>query len=72
MEKRFPVLFESKEKCCGCSACLAACPVDAISMKRDEEGFEYPSVDEEKCVGCQTCLSVCVFKRDQKEKGLMQ
>lgn len=60
--KNVPILFETKEKCCGCSACFAICPKEAISMFVDEEGFEYPHVDAERCVGCHMCLKVCPFK----------
>lgn len=60
--KRVPVLYERKEECCGCTACYAICPHKAISMVEDEEGFEYPQVDENKCVGCLLCLSVCQYR----------
>lgn len=63
MGKGLPVLFERKEECCGCTACYAVCPKLAISMKEDEEGFEYPEVDETKCVGCHLCLRVCPMKQ---------
>ena len=46
-------------KCCGCSACYAVCPVGAISMRPDEEGFLQPVVDGEKCVRCGKCGKVC-------------
>lgn len=68
-EKEFPILYEIKENCCGCTACYAVCPVQAISMQPDEEGFLYPKVNDEKCIKCYKCLSVCAFKNDQKEKG---
>lgn len=42
MKKKEPVLYEKKEECCGCTACYAICPKEAISMIEDEEGFEYP------------------------------
>ena len=61
--KEIPVLFETKEMCCGCSACYSVCPQDAITMTEDEEGFSYPSIDEEKCVGCRMCVNVCPMKR---------
>ena len=39
-----------KSKCCGCTACYNACPVNCISMKEDDEGFLFPEIDGEKCV----------------------
>lgn len=44
--KEIPVLYKRKEECCGCTACYAICPIEAISMVEDEEGFEYPQIDE--------------------------
>lgn len=49
----------SKEECCGCSACLAACPSNCISMNEDKEGFLYPYIDEEQCVKCGLCEKAC-------------
>ena len=46
MERAIPVLYKRKEECCGCTACYAICPKEAISMVEDEEGFEYPQIDE--------------------------
>lgn len=57
-----PKLFINKEECCGCSACYAICPKNAIRMEEDNEGFLYPNIDEEKCIGCKQCLKVCPFK----------
>lgn len=48
----FPVLYEKKEECCGCTACLALCPQDAIHMAENEEGFLYPLLDKDRCTGC--------------------
>lgn len=55
------MLLREKEKCCGCSACEAICPADAISMVLDEDGFYYPWMDESKCINCGKCLKICVF-----------
>ena len=65
-------LYLNKENCCGCSACYSICPVSAIEMEEDKEGFLYPVIDREKCIKCRRCLSVCAFKSDQKKKGFLQ
>lgn len=57
-----PILFVKKEECCGCAACSDTCPMDAILMEPDEEGFDYPIIDEKKCVRCLRCIRVCPFK----------
>lgn len=46
-------------QCCGCTACYAACPKKAISMKMDNEGFLYPIINSIKCVDCGLCEKVC-------------
>ena len=48
----------NKEQCCGCTACKSICPINAISMVKDEQGFKYPNISEE-CVNCGLCIKVC-------------
>ena len=57
-----PELYLARENCCGCTACFAICPVDAILMRPDEM----------RCVRCYQCISVCVFKEGQREKGYIK
>lgn len=59
-----PELFnkETPSQCCGCSACFAICPTDAITMQPDSEGFSYPSVDYNRCIKCNKCINVCPLK----------
>ena len=45
-----------KKDCCGCTACVFVCPVKAISLRADEQGFAYPFIDKEKCIDCGACL----------------
>ncbi len=56
--------IKGKKECCGCTACAAICPHDAITMQPDRLGFLYPSVDKQRCVDCGLCLKVCSFSPD--------
>lgn len=58
-----------KEKCCGCSACVQACPKHCISFGEDNEGFRYPLVNKDICVDCHICEKVCpvINSNDPKE-----
>lgn len=49
----------SRDKCCGCEACVQICPTGCISLKEDGEGFLFPQVDVKKCINCSKCDSVC-------------
>lgn len=55
MNEMIHVGLLSKEKCCGCTACYSICTRGAISMKRDEQGFSYPEIDENLCTQCGLC-----------------
>lgn len=54
----------NKDECFGCEACAQSCPVSAIEMKKDEEGFNYPIIDEEKCIHCDKCHRVCPYENE--------
>ena len=61
------LLYQEKKDCCGCEACMAVCPKNAIQMRADEYGVNYPWIDDNKCISCGLCKRVCAF---QKEKEL--
>lgn len=52
-------------ECCGCYACEQVCPVNAITMEKDSEGFYYPHADD-KCIHCNLCAKVCVKKENHQ------
>ncbi len=56
----------TKEDCCGCTACAMVCPTKAIVMVSDEEGYLYPSLNCELCVGCAQCEQVCPMMNRQE------
>lgn len=45
--------------CTSCQLCSAVCPVDAIEIKLDIEGFYKPFIYDKKCIDCGKCVSVC-------------
>ena len=62
------IRITEKQRCCGCSACQAACPKNCIALEADEEGFLYPSVNMDNCIKCRTCLHVCPMIHPAEEK----
>ena len=57
------LITNEKEKCCGCKACVDACPFGAITMK-SQEHFLYPAVDNTLCKKCGRCEDVCPYNYD--------
>lgn len=60
--------FSARARCCGCGACVAICPVKAITMKSDNEGFFYPSINAQLCCKCGKCRSVCIYDNQQERE----
>lgn len=53
------IKLSNKSDCCGCTACISACQHNAVTMKKDEEGFLYPHFNQTKCINCGLCKKVC-------------
>lgn len=52
------------EKCCGCGECKYICPTNAISYKKNNQGFLFPTIDENSCVNCSLCVKRCTFNKE--------
>lgn len=68
MGSELTILFQNREQCCGCGACVQKCPKSCVSFKADAEGFLYPSINIKNCVNCGICVSVCPFHAPMEAK----
>lgn len=65
--------FCSDDRCYGCTACSAICPVNAIEMVENGEGFMIPNRDTNKCVDCHKCNEVCpVYNKHHTSKNFIK
>lgn len=61
---------QNPSDCFGCKACKNICNHNAISFKTDNEGFDYPILDQIKCINCNLCTSVCPIEHFSKTKQI--
>ncbi len=51
------------ERCSGCGACVAACPVEALSLVSAHDpgraAAKLTKLDEDPCLGCGVCVRAC-------------
>lgn len=66
------ILYNLKKDCCGCSACMNACPQGAITMVKDLYGFIYPKIDENKCVKCGLCKKACNYQKNKNKNKILK
>lgn len=64
--------FISRNKCCGCGACVEICPKKALTMEEDEEGFLRPVLNMDFCIDCGGCDNVCPMKSENLVKHEIQ
>ena len=51
--------IENLLECTGCGACADICPIGAITMTEDNNGFVHPSIEKSKCISCGLCGKTC-------------
>lgn len=61
-----------KENCCGCTACVNACPKQCIHMQEDAEGFKYPMINKNECINCGLCEKACPINSEEEHKKDVQ
>ena len=54
-----------ENKCTGCGLCVNVCPVNAISLDLNNEGFYMPKINNNSCIKCLLCEKKC---KEQNEK----
>lgn len=63
-------VIEMKDSCTGCGACKSVCPVSAIKMVLNAQGFYEPVVDDNKCIKCNKCVHVCPLNENYVNEPL--
>lgn len=51
--------------CVGCGACQNICPVGAIRMTADSEGFLHPEIQVASCTNCGVCIVHCPVSAEE-------
>lgn len=52
-------LNDKRFDCSGCGLCSNVCPVGAIKIELNDEGFYHYVIDNDKCTKCGLCVSIC-------------
>ena len=61
--------FVKDEKCCGCGACIAACPTNALTLTASEYDLHLrPAIDYSKCIDCGKCVKICPAECEKKQE----
>lgn len=55
-------LYSEEKACCGCGGCASVCPKNAILMKKNQDGFLFPEINQEECIECGLCRKTCAYQ----------
>lgn len=65
-------IYTYNSLCCGCGSCKEVCPVSAINIKMNEQGFYQSFVDDKLCVNCGKCISVCPVQQRKEATAIKE
>jgi len=60
LDKSISYNLNLKTDCTGCGACKNICPVGAITLEHNVDGFLNPVIDRSKCINCGLCVKKCI------------
>lgn len=61
--------FNFIKYCYSCGLCEIICPVAAIGMKMNNNGYFIPMISVEKCIGCNECVKICPHYNVRAQKN---
>ncbi|MBE6802070.1 MAG: 4Fe-4S dicluster domain-containing protein [Ruminococcaceae bacterium] len=67
IEQKGVLQRDNIRECTGCGVCESVCPLGAIKITENTDGFYTPVIDESKCVNCGVCKKTC-YKFDETFK----
>lgn len=68
INKNTPILCDDIT-CTGCGVCENICPVDAIKLTPNFEGFATPLINPDICIGCLKCEKSCPIINSHKSQN---
>jgi ferredoxin len=66
VEKVAAGIRRDDDKCFQCGACTGVCPVDALSIRREDMAVLF---DADKCTGCSQCVLICPVRAMEMSLG---
>ena len=69
--KETAIKIIKNNNCTGCFACYNVCPVNAIEMKYDNEGFYKPLISS-NCIECGKCIKTCPVIENKNSNKVLE